>query len=290
MINWTYDFRQKIGMYWYFFDCGKLVIYRSTDPYGKDLKGKDTVKQIFSGSASDCKEFLIKMKENQNVKSKNFSLTTQNLISACLHCAGDGEVQGMCTGCPLCPCDSKHGCYSLINSNNSTVHEMLLEKAAAKMSELLKQLKNQNSPSNFKTIDCFRDYYFFLSNFYHSKISFSGLVFENNEAAFQSAKTLNFEVRKEFCKLPPNEAKRKGRHVNLRTDWETVKVGIMKEIVYNKFSQNAELTKMLLATDNAFLIEGNTWNDTFWGICEGKGKNLLGRILMETRQFLRESI
>ena len=75
------------------------------------------------------------------------------------------------------------------------------------------------------TIKEFRGKYFFLSNFYNCPVSYAGLTFENNEAAFQSAKCP--ERMKEFCKLNPSEAKRLGRKVRLRKDWEEAKNKVM---------------------------------------------------------------
>ena len=37
-------------------------------------------------------------------------------------------------------------------------------------------------------------------------------------------------------------------------------------------------------------IEGNTWNDTFWGVCNGQGQNWLGKILMLVRSELNKPI
>jgi predicted NAD-dependent protein-ADP-ribosyltransferase YbiA (DUF1768 family) len=36
------------------------------------------------------------------------------------------------------------------------------------------------------------------------------------------------------------------------------------------------------------LIEGNTWNDRYWGVCRGTGKNRLGQILMRIRSEIRQ--
>ena len=130
-------------------------------------------------------------------------------------------------------------------------------------------------------IDEFRGKYFFLSNFYNVKVTYDGLTYLNNEAAFQAQK--NPERAKEFLNLNPSEAKRLGRRVKLRTDWEDVKDDIMVEIVENKFFQNKDLMQKLLDTKDEELIEGNTWNDKYWGVCNGKGKNMLGKILMNLR-------
>lgn len=137
-----------------------------------------------------------------------------------------------------------------------------------------------------KQITSFRGAYYFLSNFYASPVLYKGITYENNEAAFQAQKEP--ERALEFASLPPNEAKRLGRQVNLRMDWEHVKNEIMLEIVLAKFTQNADLKKKLMKTGGSPLIEGNTWNDTYWGVCRGKGQNILGKILMHVRSKLRK--
>ncbi len=133
-------------------------------------------------------------------------------------------------------------------------------------------------------IDNFKDEYFFLSNYYEADVTYNGLTFHSNEAAFQAMKNLKFATA--FCALKPNTAKKVGRNVELRKDWEQVKDNIMYEIVKAKFTQNIGLKTKLLSTGNAILIEGNTWNDKYWGVCDGEGKNKLGEILMRVREEL----
>lgn len=138
-------------------------------------------------------------------------------------------------------------------------------------------------------IDNFRGEYFFLSNFFHAPVTWEGLTYLNSEAAFQAAKVLTDEERMEFMFLDPSRAKRKGRQVKLRSDWEQVKYDIMEQIVRAKFTQNIGLGEKLLATGEAELIEGNTWGDICWGVDlrTGKGRNCLGKILMKVRVELR---
>ena len=62
----------------------------------------------------------------------------------------------------------------------------------------------------------------------------------------------------------------------------------MEDICRAKFTQNEELKKKLIDTGDATLIEGNTWNDTFWGVCNGVGENNLGKILMKIREELKD--
>ena len=69
----------------------------------------------------------------------------------------------------------------------------------------------------------------------------------------------------------------------MRPDWNDIRVDIMRNIVNAKFTQNPDLMNKLLETNDAELLEGNWWKDTFWGICNGEGENNLGKILMEIR-------
>lgn len=137
-------------------------------------------------------------------------------------------------------------------------------------------------------INDFRGKYFFLSNFYNSKIEINGITFLNVESAFQSFKDM--DKQSGFANLDPSSAKRKGRRVNLRYDWEDIKDDVMYQVVKAKFEQNKILKQKLIDTGEEYLEEGNTWNDTYWGVCRGKGKNMLGKTLMKVRLELKENI
>lgn len=136
-------------------------------------------------------------------------------------------------------------------------------------------------------INKFRGSFFFLSNFYEAPITYENITYRNNEAAFQAQKTLDIELRKEFSSLSPNEAKRKGRKLKLRDDWDLVRVNIMREICLAKFTQNTELGEKLINTGDLLLEEDNNWGDTFWGVVDGTGFNMLGNILMSVREDIK---
>lgn len=141
------------------------------------------------------------------------------------------------------------------------------------------------------TIPDLRDEYRFMSNFREAPVTYDGLTYRNNEAAFQAQKTLDQNERAIFTELSASEAKSKGRKVTLRPDWEEVKVQIMEDLVRAKFTQNEDLKKLLLATGLRKIEEGNTWNDTFWGVdaATRSGENHLGMILMKIRDELHRS-
>lgn len=136
-------------------------------------------------------------------------------------------------------------------------------------------------------IETFSEVFHFLSNFHPAPMIFDSIAYPTSEHAYQAMKTKNDNQRLNISILKtPGEAKKYGRSVKLRSDWDEIKLKVMEEIVFAKFTQNPLLQEKLLATDDIKLEEGNTWGDTYWGICDGKGKNYLGKILMDLRESL----
>jgi ribA/ribD-fused uncharacterized protein len=136
----------------------------------------------------------------------------------------------------------------------------------------------------------FEGEYRFLSNFYEGKpVEYNGKEYMTAEHAFQAAKTFNKEEHDFVASADhPGEAKRRGRKVTLRFDWNEVRNNVMRKIVWNKFSRDEQLKYALLATGNEVLVEKNTWNDLYWGTdMDGKGENYLGKILMFVRAELK---
>lgn len=132
-------------------------------------------------------------------------------------------------------------------------------------------------------IDSFRNDYAFLSNFAYSPVEYDGVVYPTVEHAFQAAKTLDKNARLSFMGLTAEQAKQLGRKIALRPDWEQVKLEIMEILIERKFA-DPFLQDKLVKTHPHELIEGNNWNDTFWGVCKGVGQNNLGKILMKVRE------
>lgn len=134
-------------------------------------------------------------------------------------------------------------------------------------------------------IDRFDGEYYFLSNFYPTTVYFEGFAYPSAEHAYVAGKTEDETLRRVIAKIPTaGEAKRYGRKIRLRKDFDSLKLGMMMTIVYSKFSRNLRLKENLIDTGDAELIEGNTWGDTYWGVCEGVGHNFLGKALMTVRK------
>jgi ribA/ribD-fused uncharacterized protein len=136
-------------------------------------------------------------------------------------------------------------------------------------------------------INSFEGEYGFLSNFYLCDIRYERSIYKSLEAAYQAAKTTDLAIRERIrIAETPGIAKKLGRKLVIRPNWDNIKLQIMEELVRHKFTSHLDLREKLLATNNMKLIEGNYWGDTFWGVCKGKGTNHLGQILMFVRQEL----
>lgn len=136
-------------------------------------------------------------------------------------------------------------------------------------------------------IDTFSGGHRFLSNFYPAVVHYEGLAYPSVEHAYQAAKTLDESLRHPFMTMTSGQAKKAGKLLVMRPDWELVKLSIMEALVREKFTVHVGLQELLLATGSAELIEGNWWGDVFWGVCRGKGENHLGELLMKIRQDIR---
>lgn len=140
-------------------------------------------------------------------------------------------------------------------------------------------------------IKSFSGQYSWLSNFYLVDVILDGNQYPSVEHAYQATKTLDPTERDIIRKArTPSEAKNLGKYVTVRKDWMSIRVTVMRRLLEQKFSVPA-FRERLLATGDAIITEGNYWNDTFWGVCNGRGKNVLGKLIMEIRDSIRnESI
>ncbi len=125
--------------------------------------------------------------------------------------------------------------------------------------------------------------YRFLSNFYPSPVTLDDIIYPTVEHAYQAAKVLNPDTRERIrqCRTP-GEAKSLQKH-DIRQDWNRIKYTVMYNLLIQKFSEHEDLKRKLLDTYPEELEETNTWNDTYWGVCNGVGDNNLGKLLKYIR-------
>lgn len=139
------------------------------------------------------------------------------------------------------------------------------------------------------TIGEFSGEYVWLSNFYPTPVRYEGITYPSSEHAYQAAKVLDPNERKQVLRLTAAQAKRWGKMKEqqkaVQEDWIGVKLSVMHDILCAKF-EDPILRRKLLETGSSVLVEGNTWHDRFWGVHGGKGFNHLGRLLMNLRAEL----
>lgn len=149
------------------------------------------------------------------------------------------------------------------------------------------------------TISDFSGEYRFLSNFYDKApiyLDAIDLTMPSSEHLYQAMKCMFIDdVTPDIVKglwqdcaalRTPAESKRWGQTVPMNPlKWDQGKDWVMRGVIFEKFLQNEDIRGKLLDTGAAMLVEGNTWGDTYWGRCNGKGNNILGSILMEVRGY-----
>lgn len=146
------------------------------------------------------------------------------------------------------------------------------------------------------------DPYGFCSNFSPHPIDLDGKIWPTSEHYYQAMKFLQEDYQESIRKVnSPAESKKMGNVetpfkflkydkiiiVKFRKDWNDIKDDVMRKVVYAKFTQHLDLKQNLLDTEDAILVE-HTKRDKYWGDGgDGSGKNMLGKILMETRNSLK---
>jgi len=131
-----------------------------------------------------------------------------------------------------------------------------------------------------------------FSNFAHYSVWLNKRRWPTTEHYFQAQKFDSHEYQEmiRYAKTPSLAANLgRSRKQKLRRNWESIKVNVMREAVRAKFTQHDDLRELLLSTGEAKLVE-HTANDAYWGDGgDGSGKNMLGKVLMEIREELREN-
>jgi ribA/ribD-fused uncharacterized protein len=148
-------------------------------------------------------------------------------------------------------------------------------------------------------IDTFTGRWSFLSNFYPCKIKYKGIEYPSVEHFYVAMKIKDdqfinskniplVDCQEMISRIKtPSEAKKLGKKLKIRKDWDIVRFSIMEWGIIEKF-KDKDLMKLLIGTQGEELKESNWWHDNYWGVCtcekcDGKGENNLGKILMKIR-------
>lgn len=134
--------------------------------------------------------------------------------------------------------------------------------------------------------------YGIYSNFYPVVVKLYGLQYPSVEHAYQAAKTKDLVAREQVVGMTAVQAKKWGRSIALRADWDEARIPIMYDLLKQKFlvpATDTSASRKLWLTGDRLLVEGNYWHDTFWGKCNCSrhnwtGENYLGRLLMKIRR------
>jgi ribA/ribD-fused uncharacterized protein len=152
--------------------------------------------------------------------------------------------------------------------------------------------------------------YRYLSNFHVCNVVVDGKLFPSSEHAFMYGKLTDKAKEERFHRLEKcvdsdpipvdmttwydevilmscKDVKAWGRTVDLRPDWNDIKIKVMEEALLSKFTLNEDIKQKLKDTGDLYLEETNWWKDTFWGVCDGVGENNLGKCLMRVRNDLK---
>jgi ribA/ribD-fused uncharacterized protein len=129
-----------------------------------------------------------------------------------------------------------------------------------------------------------------LSNFWPCPMTGqNGLEYPSVEHAYQACKFRPGSDEHEACRTAPTAAAAKKLAAGFKKAGKELpgfqfrRMSLMLRLLRLKFAFGTPLALRLTATWPAELVEGNTWGDTFWGVCRGKGENRLGQLLMTVR-------
>jgi len=127
-----------------------------------------------------------------------------------------------------------------------------------------------------------------FSNFAACEVEYGGIAYPSVEHAYQAQKTLDENERRSIAALEtPGKAKKVGRHLQLREDWQEVKCGIMRDLLMLKFSREPFKLALRMTGEAEIVEDASAWNDRVWGLGRnGDGQNLLGKCLMEVREAI----
>lgn len=164
------------------------------------------------------------------------------------------------------------------NHNMLILTEKMLIERYLEINDRIKFYEKEDAYGEFSN---FSDYPFSLDNKYWrtSEHYYQANKFEKNSEiyiAIQQAKTATL-------------AKKIAYSHTVDKKWESKKIPFMYNALYEKFTQNSDLKRLILSTKEAYIIE-EAKDDMYWGSGkDGNGKNILGRLLMFLRDEFEET-
>jgi len=156
--------------------------------------------------------------------------------------------------------------------------------------------EEHNEPMEIKFYRANEKPYGALSNLFRRQIIFEGREYPTAEHAYQAGKARKDLVREWILSAPSPSLVAMAAHGlyswDIVPNWSTIKFERMRQVLYAKFTQHDDLFELLLSTGNYRLVEAGKVDNQVnreWGEVNGKGKNMLGVILMELRSKLLSS-
>ncbi|XHH29708.1 NADAR family protein [Xanthomonas euroxanthea] len=136
-----------------------------------------------------------------------------------------------------------------------------------------------------------------FSNLYRRELVFEGELYPTAEHAYQAGKARKPAVKAWLMSAPSPALLAMAAHGlyywDIAPGWSTTKFNRMKQVLLAKFTTSDDLRELLLSTGDRRLVEAATTDtpvNRLWGEVNGNGKNMLGVLLMEVRQELREVV
>lgn len=135
-----------------------------------------------------------------------------------------------------------------------------------------------------------------FSNLFRRTVHFDGVAYPTAEHAYQAGKARKEEVRNWILSAPTPSLVAMAAHGlytwDIAPNWSKIKFERMKGILLAKYTQHEDLKLLLLGTGNARLVESATVDNSvnrLWGEVNGVGKNMLGVLLMQVRDEIRQA-
>jgi len=150
-------------------------------------------------------------------------------------------------------------------------------------------MNNPQEPSIEGPIYFYPPEYYVFDNFSSFQVEYKGKIYPTSEHAFQSVQFINNnpELAEAIrnVKSAHEAQKLAGENKDKRdSNWEEIKLDVMKEILHCKVKQHPYVMKKLLQSGDREIVE-DSWRDDYWGWGESrKGKNMLGKLWMEVRK------